>query len=1239
MPNYYELLGLNAENNPTTREIQKAYHTTILAIHPDKKNTDNSFADEALTKKVIEAYSVLKDDEQRKVYDKKLALEREKEANKKLVASYTEKELNIIRRGFLNGSVFDFVRMYSDGDDKAGAAAMKGDKFSQEDAMNVSFSLAQKLKKLNFLECKEALITSTEKLQRDHFSKAYTCGSTFCFAALTKEREKKTNQVRYQVITAHIGDTLAKAIVVDDKGVVLFERLTEPHDNNGNKRCRLWGGGIGINIARSLGDVYVEIGGLKHNAEVIKKPFTYTPKKGQRFLLVVGCDGLTDFVNDEAIKKIVWQYRAEECDFIAKKLVEFAYCQGYSSDNISVVVTDSEAAVLVCDGHGGHEVSTEAAEHYFALLNKEINEFLNMPTARRETYIKKMAEEKARDPQQLLRQSREAAIQTLLERKVPDHILSIRKGFPLKRYLNFETELSDSTLLEKVSQSLAKFRLSRSPIEEYSKECVVRGEKTIKKVHQITIPLTKDVAQLMPSFDLFLGEFQSLLHRYQEERDREVRIGSRLSALWSSVPAPSARLVGERKKNISSTVIITVESDDKDELIDGSSANKVIKEWIEAETNNREINSDGRSLSKLKNIPVLDKKELSIQKISTETTEIVVPSLLTQTPLLALLDEKKEPMLSSLQPMSSGVVTEYKTVDKRVLEPLNIEEFHETVTNLNFNDGSIHYIASSKNSYTFAGKYEKKDQPVQDVVIKCSWMMEKLTPDVFTLAYLNKHSSSYFMKLIGVSQAGGRPRIVMEAAALGTVDRFLETYYKKNSEKIPFQYLVKIAHDIAHGLADLHALGLCHRDFRTENVYLTDLGAKIAGFSYAVLAKNTWPEGYSFSSGSGSNGLAEAMFPPEVFLESDEKNEVPTPRRRSADIYAFGMILRELFDTPPHRKTFEGIKRDISSFVTSGRKEVIPADCDPDIAKIMVSCWSTDRKQRPTAKKLAETFEAILQELNQQQSHEIALDFKITPPFLYNGRIAGSFFGHTFDKEYHSAKEKLYDLLYNVHLASPQNCFAVQKTLYADRLALEFEALLKAGLDEQLYLDAIFEHLPKHADKETPLLADIIRLTQDLKLDNHHSYRMIFEFPEEKELIYTMLSVLSDRKKELCTNQNLAFIIENRKMLPGALEQIKTSRLLTPDDFEKLFAPPFSKQQSVRQDVSTVAPTLTLLEKPDEEESKISIISSSLAKIDESYFSSVKKLMFFNEPPNENRPPLSPLAPAPEDQGNKCTIS
>ena len=66
MDDYYSILNLH--KNCTKEEIKKSYHKLSLKYHPDKNDGEDS----EVFHKINEAYEILYDDEERKLYDLKL---------------------------------------------------------------------------------------------------------------------------------------------------------------------------------------------------------------------------------------------------------------------------------------------------------------------------------------------------------------------------------------------------------------------------------------------------------------------------------------------------------------------------------------------------------------------------------------------------------------------------------------------------------------------------------------------------------------------------------------------------------------------------------------------------------------------------------------------------------------------------------------------------------------------------------------------------------------------------------------------------------------------------------------------------------------------------------------------------------------------------------------------------------------------------------------------------------------
>ncbi len=97
MNNYYEILGVEA--NASSEEIKKAYLIKIKEYHPDVFDGDKFFAEQK-TAEINEAYNVLKNEEQRELYDLEINTSKPEEANNQNVSEeglFVEETKNIFK--------------------------------------------------------------------------------------------------------------------------------------------------------------------------------------------------------------------------------------------------------------------------------------------------------------------------------------------------------------------------------------------------------------------------------------------------------------------------------------------------------------------------------------------------------------------------------------------------------------------------------------------------------------------------------------------------------------------------------------------------------------------------------------------------------------------------------------------------------------------------------------------------------------------------------------------------------------------------------------------------------------------------------------------------------------------------------------------------------------------------------------------------------------------------------------
>jgi serine/threonine protein kinase len=165
--------------------------------------------------------------------------------------------------------------------------------------------------------------------------------------------------------------------------------------------------------------------------------------------------------------------------------------------------------------------------------------------------------------------------------------------------------------------------------------------------------------------------------------------------------------------------------------------------------------------------------------------------------------------------------------------------------------------------------------------------------------------------------------------------------------KTPLDWTVrlKMATEMACGLAYLHAENILHRDIKSQNMLLDDqYHVKLADFGLAKIKTET----KTISTKPTVGTLA--WMAPELF------GRKPVFTKKS-DIYSLGMTLWEIAS---RKIPFEDAAdpRLIPSFVSNGDREDIPADCPPKLASLIAFCWHKEVEKRPSAAEIVEYLES-----------------------------------------------------------------------------------------------------------------------------------------------------------------------------------------------------------------------------------------------------------------------------------------
>jgi serine/threonine protein kinase/serine/threonine protein phosphatase PrpC len=1170
--NYYELL--NVSPGATLKEISKAYKKIMLANHPDKVFDPEEKS--RLTEKVQEisgAYSALMQSHnhndsklsvEKNLYDllaekKESKIRESSENNQQSNAVFFESFIPRLSRGadrelygpFLRAfkerlnlsDQDDYIRLYSNKKIQSSAAKtatfrIQGDRDTQEDYGAVSYDIIQLFKTFGEDWQRYLLTTLIKQIQIKYFSEFYKTGAAVDLAFTWRTINEKGQEVVH-VVTAHVGDVLPIAIIVGKTyETTQVKRLAKPHNLTQGKRHYVRVNNYGINMTRSMGDVYLQKAKqITCEPDISFQSFILEP--GDTFQLMIACDGFTDYVNEEEMRKIAWQFRNQPISKQIKAYGDFAFAYKGSSDNISIILTSEELALLDCDGHGGEKVAQIMTKICFNELKQKMLDILALSTDFRKKLMEDFKEKE--NKVSVKEEQRTKKIAELCDFKIAEHTVAYEnlEYFPKAECLIITSNLNHSMLLDDIEEYLVDTGLSYSPQEEYYAKGYnfkTHGSESPKQL-RLVIPIGK-IEQLPDIFDIFLMYLENSLKNYNFVNEEIV----------TDTPLASTTVKEIKSSKTEDAISKTVDS------LDTPGADY----WDSRQIKSVEfIPGEKLQIKTFKKIMVpVENRLTSRSSVSALTASSLLPAI--------TYTEKKDEVVSVLVEKKINSTTEDKvtTEDKKItLVERKVAAYNSYISAVESRAlRLVHKISKdiiqasgmsggASGSQTIMGKMSTSSGNEDSVTIKFSSQVGKSKMNIAVMDFLAKQTppSPYIVKLRGLGYSDYiEAMIVMDNAELGTLDRFLDAFYKPETERLSYPILLKIAHDIAQGLAYLHKLGIVHNDLRTEQIYLAkDLTAKIGGFSYSFDHKDNSETGDNATLVQGSEGTDEAKYPPE-----GSSLKIKYSQR---DVYAFGLILRELFDRPPHHKAFAGVFEDIYTVKRQGRKEFIPPNCPPPIQQIMKKCWEMHPQNRYTAEELATVFRELLAAMPTMTN-----DFKITFPAEYNVRVMGEHKKYVNEElKEASSQDKLLDLLFTTSLLTPQNDVFVLETPHVDRLWQEYQALVMAGLDNEENFAVIKKYLPENLDQQLPLTAKIIALLDACSLrgatTDADCCHMLLQ-SRNRLNIYNILIYLLEKAESLCTYENFVSLIYLENGSNDILDKLKKASELNQTVFNTILS-------------------------------------------------------------------------------------